>query len=647
MHQTLSKRIINCLAVMMFLITCTSCKTVEPYIIRDYLKELAVRSGINDGTSDYIVDLQNWNVIKEEDVTIIDQNLDYLFLAKTIGRLIENNEDYLQNLKDKKWIKNSAREDDLVNSEKAIEIIDRAVEVINNQVFEDKYEIDTKDEIYELDDYSFENNVIYSNKKYEIGDIVYLKDENEYKKIVGFVTDGYKVEDASYEDFIESLNLQGSFEVDMDEAIDIPYGEVIEESSLYVNNKRTTLASKPKRKTFNSEGFRISYSFNSSGIDAHISKNVKGVNAFFDVSLSGIRPTYKWNYKNGNIEEAYFKVDYKASEELGASIGKYNKYYFDLKDKNASSFMNAAKSLIKTKDDEVEATIKICKIKTPIPNMPTVYFNIDVLVRIYTTGKVEIVLSNKNTTGLEIRNNHMRIINDSNKDIDFAIGGSSKACLGVNFNLEAAKKRLMDVEADIGARASVSTTVHLYDEDGNKKSEISELTYSSLDDISRENENVKVCGDVSLNWLLDLKLNTSKTLLSKFGFSKTKSILDEDNQILGNKTHIENGVFVDRCTRKDKFHSSDKETVTFNVDKILLDKYSVVVDIGKTYKIPIRALPEGYSFDNLSYSSVDYSVASVSKEGIISGNKMGACEIKIKTTDNKYSASINVLVSSG
>ena len=67
---------------------------------------------------------------------------------------------------------------------------------------------------------------------------------------------------------------------------------------------------------------------------------------------------------------------------------------------------------------------------------------------------------------------------------------------------------------------------------------------------------------------------------------------------------------------------------------------------GNTYTIEIKALPSGYSTNDLLYESKDSAVASVSN-GIVKTNKLGACQIVISTSDGKYSTSINILVSSG
>ena len=110
-------------------------------------------------------------------------------------------------------------------------------------------------------------------------------------------------------------------------------------------------------------------------------------------------------------------------------------------------------------------------------------------------------------------------------------------------------------------------------------------------------------------------------------------------------THIENGHFVKKCTRKGNvFKETKKETL--DVNKILLEKYSVAINQGQSYEIPIKGLPNGYSQSDLLITSGDSSIASISGLSIIA-NKVGSTKITIETSDHKYQAAINVLVSTG
>lgn len=642
MHQILNKKIITCLLTLLVFLTCVSCKAVKPYLSADYLNMLVNKVGLGDGdnSEESLNNLISWGVIEKEKE--IAEYLNYNFLAYTINRLIENEDESLKSLKDDGFVKKGVKEDDLVSEEIALGVIDKAVSLINNKTFSPKYEYSEKDEIEKDDEYVLSGDYLKCNARYKIGDLVYLENDGVYKKIKALYNDGYLVEDAYFEEVMEEFDIEDSFEIDFEDSFDIS-GEVYDEYS-YANHDKNLLASKTK--TFNSNGFRVSYNFKSSGISARISKNVDGYNLFFDIAISNIKPSYKWQYKDGKLNNAYFKVDYKSVEEVGVSIGRYKNYTLDFKDVDSSSFLNLANSIIKKKDDEVAAIVKICEIKTPIPSVPSLFFNIELLAKIYVSGKVEVVLSNTHNQGFEIKDGHFRLISDSTRDIDFKIGASAKASLGINFNLEAVSFRLMDIEVDAGIKASVSTIVHLYDKEGNKVSLDNDLVYSTVDELAKENKDVKVCGDISLNWLFEIRFNTSKTLLYKFGLWYKKEILDDNVQVFGNKTHIENFVLVDKCTRKERYKNSESVTQNYNVDKILLYKYSKVINLNEEYAIEIKNLPNGYTVNDLIYTSLDNNIVIVDK-GVVKGLKIGSCEVKISTTDNLYSASINILVSSG
>lgn len=617
---------------MLIIITCTSCKAFKPYKIEDYLCELAYKSGINTSREikEVYDELSNWDIVKKENYLDIENDLSFIYLKETINNLLKD-DSYINN-----WI-NNKKDNDLISEEEANNIILKAVELINNPKIENSYESKENDVIH-IKDFD------YNEKIFENGTIVYLENENEYKKVISYEDGKYILEDPSFDEIFEYLYISGSHDINLNDCEVIPYNDESSKSE-YINNNYQLLAS--KLHTFNKDGFRVSYSFNSSGINIRIARKIEDkYNMFFDASLSNIKPTYKWDYKDGKINEAFFKVDFKLTNELGCSIGKYNKYYLDFKDLDSSSFLSAVKSSIKTKDDEVECTIPICEIKTPIPNVPTAYFNIDVLAKVYVTGRVEIVLYNNGIIGFEINNGNFRIVHNVEKDTDLMIGGSARAVAGINFNLEAAKFRLMDIEFDGGIRAAVSSTLHLYDEEGNDQEEKSEIAYSILQEISKENNDVRICGDVSLNWVFDIQINTSKSILYKYGLTYKKTLLDSNDQLFNNLTHIENFEFVKKCTRKNRKVIKTNVSSNINTEKIVLSKYSQVVIKGETYEIPIISIPSNYSIDDLIFYSNETSIASVNK-GIVTAHDLGATKIEIKTNDDKYKAYINILVSTG
>ena len=127
-------------------------------------------------------------------------------------------------------------------------------------------------------------------------------------------------------------------------------------------------------------------------------------------------------------------------------------------------------------------------------------------------------------------------------------------------------------------------------------------------------------------------------------FSKNFTILDDDNQVFGNLHHLENGHFVEKCTRKKRNTIKKMDKVESN--KIVLDSYAEVLKINETYQIVIKALPKDYTASNIVYVSNDSSIASVNN-GIITALKPGSVQIDVKTNDGIHKAVINILVSTG
>lgn len=627
MHQTLIKKIALCFVSLLLLVTCASCKASANYQIKDYLNNLAFKTGISESNNieDVFWDLYDWGVVKKEDYELLNNSLDYGFLAKTMNVLLEKEEGDLNNLKAFGWIDNKCDQYDKVSKEVSDDIIDKLTYFLNNKSFENNIDTEYRKDIKTIED--------ELNK----GDIVFKDDE--YYKVLMIEDDEPILEEATFEEVFSYLDISGEFEIDFTNSEVIPYEN--QNNTIYQNHKYNFLSSNTH--VFNTDGFRISYSLNKSGIDVHISKNVNDFNLFVDLSVNNVKPTFKWKYEEDDVKNCYFNIKMNSSEKLGISDGKYGNYYLKFKDLDTSSFKSLLSTMVDPIKDQVEASIPICKIKTPIPNIPTAYLNMDLLIKLYASGKAELVLYNSHNMGFETKQGKVRFINEHDHKFDSIAQASSKAGFGINLALEAASFRLADVELDAGLKAKLQSTLHLYDKDGNIESNSSNIEYSTLNEISKENSDVKVCGDVSFYWYMDLLINTSKTKMSKYGFSRTFNILDEDNQVFGNLHHIENGHFVKKCSRNSR--PSIKQMKTIKSDKIVLDSYAEVLNINQTYQIIIKALPENYNNQDIIYTSSNDCI-SVS-DGLIKAIKAGSSQVEVKTKDDKYKSYVNILVSTG
>lgn len=616
---------------MMLIVTCASCKADNPYVIKEYLNYLANKSGIGTSTNfeDNFNALNNWKIIYKTDNAILNDELDYAYLSKTICNLIEENGNPLDVLKQKGWIKNNIKENKTVNKDTAESIVDKAVDIINNKSFEKKY------------DYKYTQEVKSFNDELNNGDLIFDEKNQIYMIVVDSANNVYR--DAEYDEVFSKLDIADSFVVDFSQSEILPLQEELVDTS-YVNNKYNLLAS--KNHVFNKDGFRISYTINTSGIDVHVSKKIDKTTVYGDASINRVKPTFKWTSSKGDLKNCYFNLSFDTTTSVGATMGKYGNYYLQFKDLDSSSFMSKLKSMVVPKQDVVEASIPICKVKTPIPNVPFAYINMTIGIKLYASGKVELVMYNTHNIGFEVKNGNARFFYDHKDDIDTIARASTKAALALNVGLEEAKFTLCDVELDGGVKAELKTTVHLYDGDGDVNTVSSDIEYSTIDEISKGNPDVQVCGDVSLYWMLDLICNTSDSMLYKLGFTKTYNILDEDNQVFGNMHHIENGQFVKTCTRKNRTVNTNNNLNVNATNKIILNTYAEVMLENESFNIEIINLPSAYTLNDIRYTSSDTSIATV-QDGTIKAIKSGSCKINVHTSDNKYNTYINVLVSTG
>lgn len=635
MHQVLNNKLINSILVFFICISLVACNKEDVYIVKDFLNNLALSSGISqiDNINSNFELLKRWNIVDENDRDILEDELKYKNVYDYAGRFIDENDNY-KTLVMKGIVKDNAKENEYVSIEDGDKIISALVYYINNREFDSHYIVDEKENIIRVDNYNLIDGYFYIDKDLEINDYVFI--DNEYKKVISKENNKYELSDVDIDEVINMMDISGSEEFNFEDA------EVIENLAYsfqteYVNNKYSLLAS--KRHHIEIDGFDIYYTLSTNGIDFRITKDVNGVNVFNDISISNFKPSYKWKYENGNIIDAYFKVNYKVTNEFGVSTGRYKKLYLDFRHVDSSSFKNAVNSIVKESKDEVLATIPLCEVKLPLPNCPLATLCMEIMIRLYVNGKVELVINDNPTYGFEIKNGNFRLIKDTSKDLDGVAQATARTAICINFSLQAVKKRLMDIEADAGIRLMLKTTVHLYDEDNEEENIETDYSYSTISQLIDETDEVKICGDISFNWVLTLYLNTSRTLLYKYGLYKSFNILDADNQVFNNLTHIENGKFVKTCTAKGKQNSGS----SINEEKISLEKYSAVINVGELIEIPLKSLPSGYQTTDLVVTSSNNDNVSII-EGKVKAIKEGNAIITIKTSDGKYSASFFVLV---
>ena len=633
LHRML-RDLIKILLCTVLIVSLSGCK--DSYKVQNYLEDLALTTGIGD-EENYLYELEEYGIITSEDKSILNRKLSADYVLKSCHNYFTD-EDYYNDFLNETLIKDISKSS--IERSEAIKIIKLLAQYINNQKFAEENTVTENPEVIHIDSYMKEEERLSCSEKLKINDRIYLEKDEAYYSIQSINQDGtYSLSEEG--DFYSSYSISGSdLEIDFENA---QIQEYQGNTSSYFNNSFMMLKSEKEEKSL--FGFKLSYVTRKNGIDIRLERDENGMKVYYDFSLSGVKTTYKVaDDATSDRKSSYFKADFNISSKLGVSCGKYNYYYLDYRELEADDFLSSVKKAIHTKKDAIEASIPVCTISTPIAAVPSLNFNVDILLNIYVSGKIELVVANKGYAGFECRNGAMRLIKDIDNTADFILGANSKASAALNFNLSLAGMRLSDVELALGIKASLSSIMHLYDENGKDNPVSSDIEYYALDEISRENSDVLICGDVSLNWVMDIQVNTSKTRLYRFGLNKKFEILNKDNQVFGNKTHIENFQFVDKCTRKNKTVIKNEE-LNLNSDKIILNKYSLVVKVYESAEIPVKSLPQNYKLSDLVITS-DKDIVDISGLKLYA-KTIGSCIITISTADGRFNSYLNVLVSTG
>ncbi|MBR4455054.1 MAG: hypothetical protein IKS32_02380, partial [Solobacterium sp.] len=459
-----------------------------------------------------------------------------------------------------------------------------------------------------------------------------------------------EIEPAKAEDVFESIDAENSFVVDFTtaEIIDALDGTIIQAAS---DNSADTadpasLETLGYVKTHEINGYRISYSVTATGIKAEVTKKTPhGLNVTGNLMISSVKPSYRWKTENGEIRDGFFKMEFQSSENLGAQAESYKQLYGDFSRVDPKNFLGTIRNLFQEKNEAAEITLPLAKITVPVPASPVLTVSMQLQLTIRATGKAQLTLTQDNCIGMEIRDGHMRQISDCDLKANASLYANTSILGGVSADMKLAGMPLADITTEAGATAKADAVIHLYDSEQNHTvMKANDIPSDLIDDLADGNENVLTCADITAYKTIDIRLNSPNTLAGRAGLSRTIVLADENNGAIipGINGHMENGHYVSKCTRKDREKAKEEGPVVES-DQIRIQTYSLIADPGETKEIRITALPQGYSAEDLVFTSDSPSVASVSGNRVTAQSE-GAAIIRISTADGKYTVSCSILV---
>lgn len=671
--------------LVLTLIPLTSCKKdlVETITLREWIKELNEQAGIfsyeamtpyfsnvnsNDTSFSDIQAAVEWGVLEPSYGFLPDEVLTNEWTAYTLMNLsnqqqsqsiqIEDISDsifksQIQLAVDSKLMKVDSKHmfypHQIIEKQYALDLLSQTISSINNkEIKEVKNEIDWNcDEPIEINPIYFdeENEILKVNDGniFEKGEILHWKDEinDYYYQVSEQQNDTVFLEEINLLDKTHSMNLSGRSELDFSNITIIDGNDNVIDERLY-NNKLELLSTNRFQKSFNINDFKVSLTTSSTTVKAEVSKTLPlGSSVYASVKVSGVKCDYEWKSENDNILNAYFKVKFHSEEDVGLKNGSYKNLYGDFSEFSADDFLNSMCSMFKEKKDVLESTLNLCQIKVPIPNAPMMNITMNLEMHMYVSGRVEIVLLQDSEIGCEVKDNKIRMIKSFTHSENNRLKATTEARAGIVFGLNLVSLRLIDVALNASAKASLKTQLHLY-KDAEHRIIETDVSTDIASELSENNPNVLVCSDINADLSLYLKLNSSKSQLGKFGLSSRIDLL-KTSLIPKGKTHMENFQFVSKCTRKERIILNGAEKITVS-KKIKLEEYSFIVKVNGERQIIIKGLPEGYTKEDLIFTSDNEEIASVDMNGIVNGKTQGAAVITVSTNDNAHYIKCNVIV---
>lgn len=625
----------------------------------------------------YFDDVQaavEWKLISTEDSFSLDDKLDRQWTAYTLMNLSGEKTDSkveIRDISDTKFpaqVQASAAAGLMhtdhnnrfypkrkIDRKEAVNLLNQVVKKINNQKITDTHtDIKWQDalKVSEIKPVSWNANTkeaVLPEGMYPVkGEIIHWQDDsgNDYWKEVSNISeDTVTLKDIDLLSKTDTMDLSGSADLNFNDAEIIDgAGNVIQKGNFEPHVVNASI--KPLTRSFDLHGFTVSLTTSASSVNCEISRTMPtGSKLYGNLRAAGVHVDYSWKSKENDVKNAYFKVNFTSSEEVGLKNSDYHRVYADFEGVKPQEFLSRITSVWKAKNDVIDDTLTLAVIRLPIPGAPLVNVSLKLDLTIGVDGRAVIALKQVNTVGCEVRNGAMRVIKDSSNEQNTSFRANAKVLAGMRIGLDLTSFTLADAGVEAGARASMKTTVHLYDEDNNHSSQTTDIPADAADAAAQGNPNVLVCSDLQAYGMLNIRLNSSSTALGKAGLSGSYSILNDKNASLlpGGKKHLENFNFVDTCTRKSRPEktSADKLTVT---NQITLEKYSAAVHCGQSYQIQILSLPSGYQKSNLCYTSSDPSVASVNENGLITAHKSGGAVITIETEDHAKKISCSIIV---
>ena len=330
-------------------------------------------------------------------------------------------------------------------------------------------------------------------------------------------------------------------------------GDVIDENEItYINYEgRVNPFEQPEIAGINQQSIldKIDISFSIGDLD--VSAAVK--DGGFDVSVGGpvngvyIKKAYEvrnfdlYTQFEGRLDESevtksYIFLDYdlKDSTEI---TGSYDWSLDEIETPEGTNdvdfFTRVTENMefVKGADSEIE----VFSVDVAIPNCPAITIGITAKLVISFDGRVELVVTSRESKGVEIVDNRVRLISESVAgDSELEMEARVEAVLGLYVDVSIVSIVLVDVGIEVGL--GVHVTVYMT---GGADNYHLDIPYDFLFDMNftvPNADNMTFKANIKVYVIVSISVGENSPILDKLGLSKTWDICTEDNATFINET---------------------------------------------------------------------------------------------------------------
>lgn len=431
--------------------------------------------------------------------------------------------------------------------------IEKAV-ALSATVDKSKEELKLAEGVKTLSDYTVDgdNFVVSADSDLQVGDIYVVEQSDAnltgaaYQVEAIDVVDGEKVltnSEVAIEDVVESIDYEGSTDVNFATSMIVDgNGDVISDGYLDASSLSKEdimkLVKKYAKISFSVKGFKVAAKATDTGINFSISKSQNGVSfkKTYDLENLSVDAKADVDVKKLSFNEVYMNLNYDLTDvtEISGSYAKtFGEEVATVGDKlSGDSFW--AKLLNEYVLSELDSTsIKLFTITLPLGSTPLTV-TLDVLLNVSVNGRMTITVVSEEMHGVEIINNQVRTVNESNVvDRDAKIYGQFELRLGLGASLGLYGYALVDLGIEGGVGAYVDATVGFYDAEGNEV-----YTHSAgvipVDYLKEVIAGADTEGDIDITGHADiygiLRISVGeKSAIGKVGLKKSWTIFDRSN----------------------------------------------------------------------------------------------------------------------